>query len=278
MNIRPERVKAVTETLVRQMPKDEQGRPKGLPERGSNSDRPADAMYDTYAGLADPGYPGWITGTGRGPVIGQSKQAMQVAPDAHPMYSSLTYQGGGMLADQAAYGKPRLKALGNWGSDFGNNHMMAAGKGALLGALLGAGIGQWRNKQPGVGAAIGAGAGGLAAGGLSYLAKRSSSGIDHITQLIEVDFSLPQQAKSMLVRALSGLNTNQANSLSDLIRSSLGASVGLVVARYLLGLGLIGTAALSALGGAIVYGLGQQGRNAMGERMHPELDNLGRRW
>lgn len=270
------------EVLLSKLVKPDQRRPNDLPTQGSNTQGDAD-MYNP-PDLLDPGYPGALTGTGHGPELGHRKYAYPTQPisgllsDSDPMLrSGFGYSMGAKLADPVAYGKPRLRWVGKYLSDLGTRPLLAAGKGALGGAAAGAGFGWLTGRDPIFTTGAGALLGGLASGGAGLLMKSSSlmDDLGYIERRLQLDNGLPFAARTVLEQALDKLQPGQAHALADAVRASFGGSIAALVARYLLGLGLVGTSIFALLGAAAGVSLGGANRNAFGERVR-QVDGLGR--
>lgn len=126
---------------------------------------------------------------------------------------------------------------------------------------------------------MGSAAGGLGSLGAGLFAKTANtllSDLRYISERILRDAALPEEAQSELMAALGRLKADQANDLAGLLRASAGAGVGVLVARYLLRLGLVGTSIFALLGAGLAFGLGRKNRNAFGERADSNKDPLGR--
>lgn len=273
-------VGSMVEVLASKMQGKDNRRPNDVDPKVVNANTGDDDIY-TFKGLQDPGYPGWITGNGRGPSLSKSAYAtrpMRLAPDTDPLQSGFGYQTGGWLADQAAYGRPRLTPIGGWLSDIGRRPGYAALKGGIGGAAVGAGAGWLMGRDPVLYGGIGALLGSLGSVGAGLFAKASSAhgSVSNIIQYLESDFSLAQGTKDLLIDAVQRLAPTQANALADVLRMAAGSGVASIVAHYLLKLGLVGTSIFALIGAGAGYAFGRTNRNAFGEYVQSGRDPFGR--
>ena len=81
---------------------------------------------------------------------------------------------------------------------------------------------------------------------------KSASAIDDIIRMLVSDSGLGFSEKQKLVDATRDLSSSQAEHLRDILYASGGAAVGAIIARFLMGAGLLGT----ALGGLVGAGIG----------------------
>ena len=168
----------------------------------------------------------------------------------------------------------------------GSHTGSGVGLGGILGTLAGLAMGKMTGRDSLRSALVGAGVGGVAGGALSALAQSNSAtaatGVDqtypsavikqadwypwsppvettspdlvnaallpNISQKVMLDQSMSTSQKLSLNSLLEHLNTEQLQSLNELIRRALGASAGWVVARYLLKTGVLGGLLAGAAG------------------------------
>ena len=96
-----------------------------------------------------------------------------------------------------------------------------------------------------------------------------------IQQKLMSDASMSYTDKSMLMQQLRQLSAQQKEQLANVIGPALGAGIGVLIARYLLKLGIGGTAMLALIGGAA--GAQFSGpRNTYGQRADTTQDVFGR--
>jgi hypothetical protein len=93
----------------------------------------------------------------------------------------------------------------------------------------------------------------------------TSGDLRYITQRLTEDQTTGQNVKGEIFRALESLTPNQVSILARTIKGIFGASVGAVIARYVAGLGVAGTALGAAAGGLWGFGSPFQSHNAFGQ-------------
>jgi len=183
---------------------------------------------------------------------------------------SLEYQLGAKIPELLA-GKQTLKAVPDWIERAHANPlrsgMMGAGAGAGVGALLSILL----QKDPRLGAMLGAGAlggGSWLAGTMmnlkhkqqakqaSFYGNSGSSPASFISNKIAQDGGLSFNEKTQLSGLIGQLSDGQTGELAKLLRTITGAGVGALIAKYLLKLGLGGTILSSILGGVVGSRLG----------------------
>lgn len=122
--------------------------------------------------------------------------------------------------------------------------------GGLLYSILGGGESALKNIAGG--AAIGGGIGGAAGLGINRTFQKTASVADvgYIQQKIMSEASYSQAEKSKLISAVNKLPESHISELSRLLKTAFGASVGLILSRFL-GAGIVGTMAMSIGGGML---------------------------
>jgi len=181
-----------------------------------------------------------------------------------------------------------------------------AGVGALTGAGIGGLLSYLRGGKLGKGALIGGLIGGAGLGGLGYYrnnpinwssfnnhSKRKNNlvsdensliekygmykkayGLSHgddVTSKIYRDTSLTLRQKNELATQVNYLNQQQKSRLSQLLAGAFGGGIGMIVAKYLLGLGKFGTiltAIVSGVGAASTFG-SRSGKSPFDRRGRP---------
>ena len=183
---------------------------------------------------------------------------------------------------------PVLKPIGALMENAGTNTLNTALIGAALGSAAGLGHGLV-SDSPGRSAAIGAIVG---AGGATLLSKiiemrqrkkyafyamGDSNPVQAIQTKLFQDMSLSGSEKSGLMGLVARLGPTEQNNLSSVLRGTIGASIGFVIARYLAGMGMTGSILMSILGGGIGSQASGLPTNAMGQRVNREYDVFGQR-
>ena len=151
-----------------------------------------------------------------------------------------------------------------WGTSSGTKSVATTG---LLSALAGGGLGAYMAAKNGDGIvgksllyALLAGAAG--AGSLAYmhnaddrrrnfLSKQASSAEDVLIAAITSDRALNPAQQSDLIRSLVRLSSRDRDDLSRLVRTGIGAGAGVLIARFLMGKGLLSSAVGGMIGAAI---------------------------
>jgi hypothetical protein len=212
---------------------------------------------------------------------------------------NIGYQTGRTLPDFAMR-KGMLRPLRHLVDNLGTNHIGAGAAGAVVGGALGAGSAMFSGGSVGRGAVAGAGAG-MAGMLLASLYARNrlqqgqafqlprpeqpwrekrayyatSDSDQSLQQKLMSDASMSYTDKSMLMQQLRQLSAQQKEQLANAIGPALGAGIGVLIARYLLKLGIGGTAMLALIGGAAGAQFGGT-RNAYGQRANTAQDVFGR--
>ena len=178
---------------------------------------------------------------------------------------SLEYQLGAKIPE-LLQGKQTLKAIPEWIERTDANPLRSGMMGGAAGAGLGALLSVLLQKDPRLGAMLGAGAlggGSWLAGTLmnmkrkqlakqaSFYGNSGSSPESFISNKIALDSGLSFNEKTQLSGLIGQLSDGQTGELAKLLRTITGAGVGLVIAKYLLKLGLGGTILSTIIGGAI---------------------------
>lgn len=207
------------------------------------------------------------------------------------------YQAGQALPNWAI-NKGALRPLRFISDNLGTSHMRSGLAGAALGGMLGAGSSLLTGAPVGRGAATGAGMGATAMLLASLYAqnrlnrtnfrqvppdpepwKKSafyamSNDSQDLQQKLISDPSMSMMDKNTLLQYVQKLSSQQQAELSHLIGGALGAGVGVLIARYLLHLGVGGSALMGIIGGAV----GNQWatpRNAFGQGQDSSRDPFG---
>lgn len=196
---------------------------------------------------------------------------------------------------------PVLKPVGNYLQNFGYDHGRAALQSALALGLLGGGYGLLTGRSP-----LKWGLGGLALGGLggyglsglaslgldrrlsregqygksasTYYGVDDSDPVAFIQARLFEDSSMSSPEKAMLMQAVRQLPPQQASSLAQVLSTVAGGAIGALVAKFLMGMGPIGTVGLGALGGLLGARLSDPTpQDFLGRRINPESDVFGRR-
>lgn len=219
------------------------------------------------------------------------------APRMSEATGQIPYAIGSSLPNMAG-DRAVLRPLGNFLSTLGYSPAKSLLYGLLAGGAAGAGVGFLNPRHSMLGSALlGAGIGGAGAYGLSSLmqgnmnAKRrawkeermrskmaSSSGgaLDEVARRLAADYSLSGGQKSLLIQMLESVSGHQAEALASALRFAGGASVGMLVARFLLGLGMGGSALMGILGGTGALAMLGGGQNAYGQTPTLGADVFGR--
>jgi hypothetical protein len=239
-----------------------------------------------------------------------------VGQAVYPIGTPIGFQAGQSLYD-AIGNKQFLKPVGNWLSNIGTNSGGSAAATALALGLGGAGFGLLTGRNPVSWGLAGAGAGALAGYGLSELSKsmtakrhqRSLSNLamrqmdaqrrqrneetmpkvsyygmqeenpmSYIQSRMFSDPSLGSSEKAMLMSSLQVLPRESATTLADILRTVGGASVGYIIAKFILNLGGMGQTIGAAAGGLLGASMGSHlPVNKLGERVDTQYDLFGRR-
>jgi hypothetical protein len=161
------------------------------------------------------------------------------------------------------------------GSILNQGPMAGGALGAGIGALAGAGIGAATGRGTGNMALLGA----LLAGGLgAYSGHVRTTDYSKSAGWRSSAFGDPKEAittalqqapmefnqKMQVLAGVSGLSPDQADQLARAIQSVGGMAAGGIIARYLLGWGLLGTLFGGAVGGMIGHNLYTGAHDAMG--------------
>jgi hypothetical protein len=212
---------------------------------------------------------------------------------------TIGYQAGRSLPDFAMR-KGMLRPLRPLIDSLGTNNVGSGLLGAAAGGVIGAGAALAGGGSVGRGALVGAGTGmaGMLLASL-YAQNRlrntrfyqeprpaepwrdkvafyagTPDGSQAIMQKLMSDYSLSSADKSTLQREVGKLNHSQLGELSRVVGGAVGAGIGALIARYLLKMGVGGTALL-AIAGAAIGGQFSSLRNAYGQRSDPGHDMFG---
>lgn len=180
------------------------------------------------------------------------------------------------------FGERMQRGVGGWlknhlggGSDSTLKNIAGTG---LLGAIAGGAGGAYlaaKNDQPMLDKAVlyallgGAGAAGISAY-LNHQNAKTVAGMRKqasVMQALNLDSSMNDQQKMMLLEAISKLPQRQHDELEHLVGSAGGAAVGLLIAKYLGMRGVLSPLAMALIGGSIGQSMtGKQPRyNAFGQ-------------
>ncbi len=146
-----------------------------------------------------------------------------------------------------------LNAIGNGAG--GGAALGAAG--GLLYSILGGGESALKNIAGG--AAIGGGLGGLSGLGINRTFQKTASSADigYIQQKIMSEPDYSQAEKAKLIKSIQSLPESKISELSRLLKTAFGASVGIILSRFL-GLGVASTIAMSVGSGMIGNSTGKR--------------------
>lgn len=213
---------------------------------------------------------------------------------------TIGYQAGRSLPDMAVRHR-MLRPLRSVVDNLGTNHMGASIAGAGIGGAIGAGTSLVSGGSMGRGAAVGAGLGGLGAFLLSlyaqnrlgntqvrqaplpnlpgrikqsFYAVEPEAGQDISSKLMS-DNATSYSDKTMLLNYVRNLPSYQQSDLSRLIGPAVGAGIGMLIAKYLLGLGIGGTALTALLGAGVGRQFWSGPRDAYGRSVNTHRDALG---
>jgi hypothetical protein len=186
---------------------------------------------------------------------------------------------------------PLARPVGNWLTNVAYHPGRAILGGTALGGLVGAGFGAMTRRDPLHTALLGAvlgGAGSGVASGLTHLlnppVKRAfyaqdenSNPLQFIQAQLFGDRGMGSAEKASLMQSVGQLSPAQLQTLTQMLRTGVGASVGLLIARYLLRLGFTGSLLLALAGGALGSRMGRSPANAFGDRPDREFNPFGQR-
>lgn len=183
---------------------------------------------------------------------------------------SLEYQLGTKVP-QLLQGKQSLEPVADWMDNSERNPLRSGMFGALAGAAGGAGLGVLLGRDPQTSALLG----GAGVGGASWLlgtllnmqrrklrekqmgkqasfyGNSSADPSSYISSRIALDPKLGFSEKTQLSGMINKLSDGQTQELAKLLRAAGGATIGALIAKYLLRLGLTGTVLGAILGGAV---------------------------
>jgi len=233
-----------------------------------------------------------------------SPNRVALAPSAGTMEAGLPYQLGDM-AGSVIEDKQLLKPLGSYLTTLGSNSGLSALLTGLGLGAAGAGYGWLTGRDPLVTGGIGAGAGALGGYGLSelmqymtrqrqmkhqqrraemmkysYYVLNDQDPVAYIQSKLFADSNMDSATKSRMAIAIQQLPPDQLFSLSNLLQTAAGASVGYLIARFLLNLGGVGQGISAGIGGLVGAMMGRGSslpRNAFGQEVDTSTDPFGNR-
>ena len=187
---------------------------------------------------------------------------------------------GGQVGANLASFVERSGAARPFGSylEFLNKH---PGRAALLAGGLGAGVGvaaaKLKGQDPQRLGLLGGAAGTSAAALASYLMHRNNKqasfyggqadSLGFVQSAVSRDPHITYQTKSEIIPALERLDPAQLAELAGMLRVFAGASVGALVGRFLMRLGVFGSGVMGVLGGLVGGGMLGPQRNSIGQLM-----------
>ena len=201
--------------------------------------------------------------------------------------SQMAYRLGVAAPDQLE-GRNLLGPVGSYMSSLGNDTLRSLLLGASFGALGGAGYGLGTGRKTLPSALAGSAVGGLGSAALSEVirawrsmgsAKQASAfsadPLLAVRAALLSDGSVDSDSKTALMRLLPQLSSAESAQLADLLRVSAGVGAGVLIARYLLRLGFVGTVLSALVGGYAASRFGGM-RNFYGQTTDTKSDLFGR--
>jgi hypothetical protein len=199
---------------------------------------------------------------------------------AHPD-NSLQYNAGKWLRGLATSG-PGQAAGWLAAQPFNHGPILGAGAGALGGTALGYGLGRAWNAvsddgednedRPQWTALIGALAGGLGGKILGDIRQKSASMLggdrSYIQSRLAGDYSITRQEKQSLLATLTQVDEADLAELASLLRTSIGAGAGMLIAKFLMQAG-VGGMLIGALTGGFI-GNRLSGPSILGTERHSD--------
>jgi hypothetical protein len=212
---------------------------------------------------------------------------------------TIGYQAGRTLPDMAVRHQ-MLRPLRGAINNLGTNNAGAALAGAGIGGAIGAGSALVGGGNVGRRTAVGAGVGSLGMLLLSLYARnrlnntqyrqieppalpgrvKSSfyavgEGSQEIGSKLLSDSGLSSADKTMLLNYVQRLPNSQKAELAHLIGPAVGAGIGIIIARYLMRLGIGGTAIMALLGAGVGRQITSGPRDAYGHVINTRRDAFG---
>jgi len=206
--------------------------------------------------------------------------------------SQMAYRLGVAAPDQAE-GRNLLGPVGSYLSSLGNDTLRSLLLGASFGALGGAGYGLGTGRKVLPAALSGSAVGGAGSAALSEIIRawRSLGSAGTVNQkqasvlgddpLVAVraallsDGGVGSADKTALMRMLPELTAPEVSQLVGLLRTAAGAGAGIIIARYLLRLGFVGSVLSALVGGYAASRFGGS-RNFYGQTTETDTDLFGR--
>jgi hypothetical protein len=115
----------------------------------------------------------------------------------------------------------------------------------------------------------------------SWYAMDDESGTNGSEALMDIqaklyqDYSTTSQIKSEVLRLLQTLSPQQLSRVHSIVRSTAGAGIGFLLAKYLFGMGIGGSVLMGLLGGGLGMMSGGQSVNAFGMRTNVGTNPFG---
>lgn len=227
-----------------------------------------------------------------------SSREFSYVPEPGTKEWSIGYNAGRSVADPII-NHQMLRPLGSIVNNLGVSHLDSGLTGAAIGGAIGAGSGLLGGGNVGGRAATGAAMGGSAMLLLSLLARNRMNNTSFYQRPLSTppgrvkasfymggsdsdvqskvmgDNSLDPVDKTTLLHFVKQLAPDRKAELQHLIGTVSGAGVGLVIARFLLGLGIGGTALLSLVGAGVGRVMSGGSRNAFGRSVDTKRDLFG---
>lgn len=206
--------------------------------------------------------------------------------------SQMAYRLGVAAPDQLE-GRNLLGPVGSYFSSLGNDTLRSLLLGASFGALGGAGYGLGTGRKLLPAALSGSAVGGAGSAALSEIirawrtlgnpsvgqAKQAAAfSTDPLTEIraaLMADGSADSMTKTVIMRMLPQLTSIESSQLAAILRAAVGAGAAVLVARYLLRLGFVGSALSALVGGYAASRFGGT-RNFYGQTTDTQADLFGR--
>lgn len=198
----------------------------------------------------------------------------------------------GAAAPDHLEGRNLLGPVGSYLSSLGNDTLRSLLLGASFGALGGVGYGLGTGRRVLPAALSGSAIGGAGSAALSEVIRAwqsmgtspaqpkqaaafSADPLLAVRAALLADGSVDSESKTALMRMLPELSSVEATQLAGLLRTAAGAGVGVLIARYLLRLGFVGTVLSALVGGYAASRFGGT-KNFYGQPADTQSDLFGR--